>query len=404
MSRRQTATIRSCLAIAILGTAILPLLLGAGEHDQSQTGAGTIDRAEAQQRRERIAAMSAAQRQQLQRNWSAFQALPPERRRDYRVLHDQLRDDQQRGGKLSAVMDRYSAWLATLDPWQRDELRNETDPDQRLALVRKFKAEQEESQSHGREMLPTGMGSPFSGWFLSRIPALDEADLEAVMQVAAGSLPLSNQERAALRQLTPAQRHARILVHALRQQADRSSRRLAWPDDNTAAKMATVVKNEEARRWLESSRMSSDQRRYMLFGRILKSIFVEMNEVAQTLKPPRDQLEAFIRNVDPRERDELLKLPHQEARHRLLYLYLIEQQPEEFREYAELKKLLEEVFPRRLHHSPGHGDRSDGLRGPRHGGGPRGRTDGRPAGPDGDGSPRRPPSPTRERPFGTKTP
>lgn len=396
MSRPHATTIRSWLLIAAVGAAVLPLLLGAGAPGQAATSAGKISPEEAEQRRARIAAMSAAQRQQLERNWSAFQALPPERRQAFRTLHAELSDDRQRGGKLSTVMDRYSAWLATLDPWQRDELRHETDPNQRLALVKKFKAEQEESQSHGREMLPTGMGSPFSGWFLSRIPSLSESDLDAVMQVAADSLSLTSQERAALGQLAPAHRHARILVHALRREVDKEPHRLAWPNEALSERMAASVKDEEARRWLQSSRMSSDQKRSMLFGRILKSIFVEMNEVAQSLKPPQDELEAFIRTIDPRQRDELLKLPHQEARHRLLYLYLVEKQPEEFRDYAELKTLLEQVFPRRLHHSPGRGDRPDGPRGPRTGKGPGGRLEGR----DNDSTPRRGPGTLRDRTFG----
>ena len=87
--------------------------------------------------------LSELERDRLQRNIVEFRQLSPDQQAHYRDLHQKLEADKTSGGKLSNLLSEYTAWLTTLTPSQRDELSQELDPARKVAIVTRFKREQD---------------------------------------------------------------------------------------------------------------------------------------------------------------------------------------------------------------------------------------------------------------------
>ena len=108
-----------------------------------------------QARIEHLRQMSEIDRARFQRNLEAFQQLSPAEKHQYQQLHQQLAADQARGGTLTQLMQTYAAWVHTLTPTQRDELQNEKVLSQKLALIRRWKDEQELPSDLHESPVPT---------------------------------------------------------------------------------------------------------------------------------------------------------------------------------------------------------------------------------------------------------
>src|SRR3972149_8221633 len=95
-----------------------------------------------EQNRRRIELLQAAERTRLERNLRTFLEMPGEQRNADRSFHREIQDDARSGGKLRDLLQAYNAWLATLSPYQRQEILNVADPVARAQLVRKIRQEQ----------------------------------------------------------------------------------------------------------------------------------------------------------------------------------------------------------------------------------------------------------------------
>ena len=84
--------------------------------------------------RKKIAAMSQAQREQLEINYQEYRRLPEAERQRLREVHATVKGNSA----LQDTTQQYEKWLSTITPWQRAELREESDPLRRVALVRRF--------------------------------------------------------------------------------------------------------------------------------------------------------------------------------------------------------------------------------------------------------------------------
>ena len=87
-------------------------------------------------RRERIGAMTPAEKDRLRRRQERFATLPDDEKQRLRQFHKQLENDPQ-AEQMRAVMRRYHQWLETLSPFERAELL-ELPPPQRLDRVKKL--------------------------------------------------------------------------------------------------------------------------------------------------------------------------------------------------------------------------------------------------------------------------
>jgi hypothetical protein len=73
------------------------------------------------QRRQRVDALSSAEKEELRRRWELFESLEPAERQRLRDLHREL-DHDPRSAELRTVMERYYKWFAALPPFRRAEL------------------------------------------------------------------------------------------------------------------------------------------------------------------------------------------------------------------------------------------------------------------------------------------
>lgn len=129
-SRQPALWSRSLRAVGFgIGTVIcVMVLLGASGQNQDQET----------ENRKKIEAMTPAERAQLKRNYEKFQKLSAKEKQRFRELHSATRSQPE----LNRVMRSYCDWVKTLTPWEQEDLRNETDPKERLKLIRKFRSQQ----------------------------------------------------------------------------------------------------------------------------------------------------------------------------------------------------------------------------------------------------------------------
>ena len=199
-----------------------------------------LDQKMIKERTEQLQKMSEVERDRLNRNIVEFQKLSPAEKQHYRDLHAALLDDRVHVGGLSSLLQTYSIWVQTLTPKQRSELQQETVPAQKLALIHKFKEEQEHrepstepDERHAEE--PVQQPSPNFG---PRV-ALSLKDLNAVMAILVDRLPADQTKQEFS--------HPRLsdylpIIHASVQSSGGNYRE--WPDEGLLQQMIGALSKE----------------------------------------------------------------------------------------------------------------------------------------------------------------
>ncbi len=126
---------RSAIAIAPL-LIIVALCWGATD---SVRGEDTL-----QQREQRVADMSASEKEELQRRRDRFDKLPSAEKERMRTLHQQIQQHED-SERLTTVLDRYSEWLRTISTSQRADLRK-LPVEERIKRIRETKRRREEER------------------------------------------------------------------------------------------------------------------------------------------------------------------------------------------------------------------------------------------------------------------
>ncbi|TWT57937.1 hypothetical protein KOR42_13050 [Thalassoglobus neptunius] len=166
----------------------------------------------------KIAEMTPSKRDHLNRNFSAYETMTTEQRQQILEMHSELQStaassDQQ----LSQVMNTYMDWLQTLEPYQRDRLKQITDPLQRIDAIHEILEEQRvrhasqvTQRSLGREIDPR-----LRDWLraMSSVPVLSNESIERLMDgvVELNPLLFTLDDRRELDQLEGLQHHLRLL-------------------------------------------------------------------------------------------------------------------------------------------------------------------------------------------------
>lgn len=246
------------------------------------------------ERHDQVMKMSQIERDHLTRNMAAFEQLSPERQDHYRQLTQQLADDKKSGGQLSTLLQTYSAWLGTLTPGQREQLRLETDSQRKLALVQRFKDEQYrqvESYATNTDSVDDGP-RPFG------VPKpMSQADLQNVLKVLVADLPENDRQRFS-GQLRPEQA-VEILRRSI-QNAPKGPR--SWPSEDLQESLVAALP-VQARTLIRRSPVATREK-------IVGYLFLSLMYQAEELRPryPGDEdLRRFLDDLEPEVQAELRK-------------------------------------------------------------------------------------------------
>ena len=355
-SNRARLLGRRCV---ILILAVLPLTLGADP----------ADRAVIEQNRERIERMTAAERSRLEYLFEKYEQLGDAERERLRALHAAIGKDSQAGGDLRATMEQYRAWLKSLAPWQRDELRNAPDSDARLKLVRKFKDEQEQRQLARSVISPEPRQPGERPWMLPGRVAPEE--LDAMIAVLQERTALAADAAAEIEALPPAHRHLRVLTAVLGAAAARPGASSRWLDEPTVEALAAVMTSPRLQSLLEGTDQA-DRRRFFVGTLLISGVMREAETELDRRRPSDDQLEELFLQLDPEQQVEISKLPREAGKRRLTYLYFQNSRDPFARDVGELRQTLDQLFrrdgPRRSGsrgRDDSRGNRSNGPRTPR---------------------------------------
>lgn len=251
-------------------------------------------------RRAWIESLEPQQREQLRQRYERFQRLPVRRQEDLRSLHAAL-EQADDGDQLREVATRYHQWLATLTAAERATLLS-LPAEQRVAKIRQIQAKQEE------ERLRSLLASPLSredaaairGW-LDRMLATHEQELVAGM-------PEPMRQRFESIDSDPRRRKQVLLAAAL-------GAFQARPLQPTSAEMRGLLKELSADVREEISRQPAGRQRDLLrrwialaaFGRVAPQVAAEdlqdffmtlpAEEQARLALKPRDQLQEELRRL-----------------------------------------------------------------------------------------------------------
>jgi len=271
--------------------AALPLVLAALVVIPRGGAQAASTAAQREQRRQRIAAMSDAERARLKRNLARFQALPEAERKRIRELDAALAADQQAGGDLRRVMERYTRWLETLTPGQQEDLRKEADPQNRERLVLRLMKDQQERAD------PTGGRGGARG--------LSAKDLEAVMPLLEQTLVAEGElTQGELKDKSPLERHVRILEAAFPRNRPDRMQMPGWITESLVNEMAARVTNPRHSQLLAVN--DPRQKAARMFGLVYGGVFAEL----LANKPNENDLEEFFVGLKGEEQDEVLRMPH----------------------------------------------------------------------------------------------
>jgi hypothetical protein len=322
---------------------LLPLLAGAG-------AAGTVD---SRANLRRIEAMPAADRERLEQNFQVYLALPEASRAIYRQLHEALEEDTRAGGKLHAVLDAYSAWLKTLSPWQREELRKTEDPIVRRNLVRQFREEQKnQEQQERRVVYPGDLGSGL-GRIAGFGPRLSSADLKSVMAVIEEHTTFSPERRRKVQSLEGLERYLLVLQTVVNPEvALPQFERSRWPEPPLIDHLVRAISDPRQREMLLAM-PGLEQRRPAVLRLLVGGLLSEMQLEAERRKPSDEELQKLFVQLDGRQRDELMSLPPEQFRRRLALIYFSQHRDQFTVDVGKFREVFERLFQRASGRPPG---------------------------------------------------
>ncbi|MEX2287882.1 MAG: hypothetical protein WD648_12385 [Planctomycetaceae bacterium] len=308
-------------------------------------------------RRQKIANKSEVERDLLNQQHAKFLAMSPSQQDAIRRLHEELEADARVDGSLRAVLRNYQAWLKVLSPWERAEIRAETDPEKRISLIRRIKEQEETELEQPVPARDPPLKSPDGSDPRRRRGGtrLADADFQRIVEIIAKSLELPQDEQNVLAALPPAHRHIRILMKALERQKPGEGQppRERWPSDDLVNRMIEAISDPRTRERLEDPERSPDQRRWFLRSMLFYASFHEAGDEWKKRRPTDEQMLNYFRDLDPQERDKLMRQRSDGHRQRLVWQYLGEKGDSFTRDLVQLQKSLSPRFGRNDGRPPG---------------------------------------------------
>lgn len=264
------------------------------------------------QRRERIEALGAAEKEELFRHREQFHALSPGEQQRIRQLHEQLQREPD-SEKLRETMNRYCRWLATLPPYRRAELL-ELKPAQRVKQIKQLR-QQEQVRTVGKRLAPADHAVVVR--WMEQYATEHETRLLEILPEA---------RRHQVAKSSPAMRHR--IATGLSYQRWLSGNPVVHPPttDREMKDLRSKI-SPEARKLLES-RSAPEQARIMaiwLRQAAKQELFSRRGEGASLLPGFDDQLADFFEfQLNDMDRDRLMGLPGDEMQQKLREMYLMQ--------------------------------------------------------------------------------
>ncbi len=256
-------------------------------------------------RTDQLRKMSEIERGHLNRNIDEFRKLNDAEKQHYRQLHQELKHDASTGGSLTRLMQTYSLWVQTLTPTQQDELKKELVPAQKLALIRRFKEEQEES-SETHESQVEAQAEPASeepaqqfNLNYNKREALWLKDLRAVVAVLV--------DRLTAEKMRPEFSEPKLpdylpIIHASVQAYGGDYRE--WPNEKLLQDMTGAISKDLMP---QVNKQDYDTRRVMVIRMLLLGIMKQARDSVRY--PTEEEKLQVLKDLKPDERERVLSLP-----------------------------------------------------------------------------------------------
>jgi hypothetical protein len=300
LQSKSMRTARTGLAVlVVVGSAVAGTQIARGDANTTESR---------DLHRRQIAERSESERARLLRNFREFRQLPAAEQSRLRLLNDELKEDDRGQGGLRRIMGQYHDWLATLTVGQREDLRQQTDPNIREKRVRELlKQQQELAASTGSA---TGMKARWG---------LGSDDLEAVLGVVKKALlnrhELSDHEKARLESKVGLARQMYVTELGFRRPGIPPIQQVGCAPKVVDA-MISAISNPRQRNLLQSKEKPME-RAFVIFNMIRGGLLGEFDKI----KPEPAALELFFVKLPSDKQDEIMRLPYDEQKKKLTLMY-----------------------------------------------------------------------------------
>ena len=296
-------------------------------------------------RTDQLRRMSEIERGHLNRNIEEFQKLNEVEKQHYRKLHEELKRDAATGGSLTRTMQTYCLWVQTLTPTQRDELKKELVPAQKLALIRRFKEEQDEPydlhESHVETPAEPVSEEPAPQMNVSynKREALWLKDLKAAMTVIV--------DRLATEKMRPEFSDPHLpdylpIIHASVQSYGGDYRE--WPNEKLLQDIIGALSKDLMP---QINKQDYSTRRVMVIRMLLLGVMKQARDAVRY--PTEEEKLQVLKDLKPDERDRILSLPSERVNGILNKKWIQAKGGEswaDFQKISEYHRQIEDLFAR----------------------------------------------------------
>lgn len=311
------------LASIVISLSVAPFLVQGDQATQKKL----------EKNRQTIASMTLSERDRLDRNFQAYQQLTTDDVNSLKNFHAKLEQDRaEHAGQLSNALNTYYEWLGTIQPYQRDRLKQTSDPEERVALIHEIMSENSKREAN-RFMKEAYRDSqdPILNWWKSRlrsVPVLNESDLARLMdglqQIENEKISLADKAKLAEKQGVAKYLLLLNLIrdHTNTRGPDAERRRsMVLPQfqqcfTELAVRFDTFVEDSQARDFIHSTEVDDEQSSQetpdlslRIQGLILKSLLVQADTQNKSADATSSaELEAIFAALPEEKQDELLQL------------------------------------------------------------------------------------------------
>ena len=278
-----------------------------------------------------VVKLSEVERKHLQANMATFQGFDAGRQEHYRKLNDDLIENRKAGGYLSSLMQTYSAWLLTLTPGQREELRKTTDSANKLALVRRYKDEQIRRHIESASIDQHDLEGPKPG-----LPKpLTAQELNAVMKILVAELPEEDQKK--FGKASKSEQYLEIIRRSIDHAPDGKR---SWPSPALQESLIGALPSQ-VKGYIKKS---PGQQRENLVRVVFFSVIDHAFEQARSKFPKPGDLDLVLEKLDDEQRAYLERRPAEERRRLLQARYFEQRDDKTYKHLMEMRSNMGRVL------------------------------------------------------------